>query len=147
MPRTKPQKLWTYAEAQKTVPYVRRCLGDLRERYVRMMHLWRRKKEATTTIEWLELDRDVRCLSGDCQEVLAELLALSICVFGAPWRGIAIFPMRFQDDGLLKNGYFIYKDSRDSIETFISECDLKTVDLTAHERPVLQEWKRPAFGM
>ncbi len=146
----KPRKrttFWTYEEARRTVPYVRRLLATLRETYIACGHLSlqsRRNPDADGILEewWRHRDGGVA--------VLEELDRLGIGVFQSPLRGIALYRLNVEvevDDETTADmiGYFVYKDSRDQIETFVFCPDLYDCDgLFGAERPIPDALKQAA---
>ena len=113
-------RFWTYAEASRTVPYVRRLLATLRDTYIAAWHLYRKSLRAADAesvhAEWLK-HRD------EGVAILEELDRLGVIPFQSPLRGIALF--RFNVEVEVNDeetadliGYFVYRDTRDRIETF-----------------------------
>lgn len=138
----KTQRAWNYTAASRTLPYVRLVLRDLREHYIRVWHLYRL---AGNTVDHPDYGDLIRFHSGEGRTALAELKSLGIVPYQSPLRGIALFPFIIREGkGVRREMYFVYKDSRDSIDTFIFEDDLgEHNDLYGFERAVPDEWKEP----
>src|SRR4051812_18946898 len=89
MPTLKKQKWpWSYSDAQKTIPFVRRLLASLREHYIAGWHFI-----LLAGHEPICQEHHARRLYH-CQEAeaaLNELFDLGVCVFDNPLRGIALF--------------------------------------------------------
>jgi hypothetical protein len=139
---SKPKKrdcFWTYAEASRTVPYVRRLLATLREGYIACWFHYRRSLVAADAegihAEWLK-HRD------EGAAILNELDLLGIIPYQSPLRGIGLFRFNVEvevdadaSDDLI--GFFVYKDTRDQIETFAFCQDIYDHDgLFGAERPI-----------
>jgi hypothetical protein len=130
---------WTYAEASRAVPYVRRLLATLRETCVacRLSHrkAFRTAGPKGVRPEWLRHRDEVAA-------VLEELDRLGVVAYQSPLRGIALFRFEIDveaDDGAAEGrvAFFIYKDSRDRIDSFAFAGDIYDVrGLFGAERPV-----------
>lgn len=140
MPKLKRRnRFWTYEEAQRTVPYVRRLLATVRETGIACRHLYFHSLRAADVesihAEWVK-NRD------EGMAALDELDRLGVGLFESLLRGIA--PFRFgvevavdavYSEDLI--AYFVYKDSRDRIETFAFAPDVYDQDgLFGAERPI-----------
>ncbi len=132
-------RFWTYEEASRTVPYVRRLLAALRTTYIRAWHLYRKSRRAahpeSVHAEW-EKQRD------EGVAVLEELDRLGVIPFQSPLRGIAAFRFNVEVEEEAEStadliAFFVYKDSRDHIETFAFSHDIYDQDgLFGAERPI-----------
>lgn len=139
----KGRQNWTYEAASKTLPYVRLILGNLRERFVTIWHLYRVAGYDVANPDYRE---QARILGGEAKADLQELGRLGIVAFDSPLRGIALFPFLLQDShgGTSQKAFFVYMDSRDRIDTYIQDDALCThCDLPGYERPVPEAWKEP----
>lgn len=142
MKRKKQPRVWTYAAASRTLPYIRSLLRDLRENFILVWHVY-----------WLaggDVDhpdyRDwLRHLGDEARTVLGEFDRLGVIPYQSPLRGIALFPFVVQEGrGHRRDAYFIFKDTRDDIDTYIIADDLyDRNDLYGNERPVPAGWKEP----
>lgn len=135
--------IWTYTAACRTLPYVRLVLRDLREGFVSIWHLYRLAGGDVNHPD----DRDgIRRLGDEARTSLDELDRQGIIPYQSPLRGIALFPFIVHEGrGRSREAYFVYKDTRDEIDTYIFADDLcGRNDLYADERPVPDEWKKPA---
>lgn len=148
MPKQKKRnRFWAFEEAQKAVPYVRRLLATLRETYIACWHLYRKSLLATDPVsvcaEWQER-RD------EGVAVLEELDRLGVIIFQSPLRGIAVFRFNVEvevdaDSTADLIAFFIYKDTRDQIETFAFSHDIHDHDgLFGAERPIPDALKQGA---
>jgi hypothetical protein len=132
-------RFWTFDEASRAVPYVRRLLATLRESYITCRHLYRKSLRADDAggihAEWLKRrDEGVAALE--------ELDRLGIILYQNPLRGIVLFPFGVEvegDDGATAGmvAFFVYKDSRDEIDAFAFAPDLHDQGgLLGAERPI-----------
>jgi hypothetical protein len=136
---TRRDRFWTYAEASRTVPYVRRLLATLRHTYIHAWHLYGKSHRAadpdSVLAEWVK-SRD------EGVAVLEELDRLGIIPYQSPLRGIALFRFSVEvevDDVATDDliAFFVYKDNRDQIETFAFAPDIYDHDgLFGAERPI-----------
>jgi hypothetical protein len=134
-------KLWNYADAMKAVPYVRVILRELRESYFKVWHLYRLNEETGMH------EAEMKSLKANGLAALDELARLGVLCFERPSRGIALF--RFlvsMGDGrtrIQREAWYVFKDSRDSIDSFVFDDELMSGDLFGYEMPVPAAWKKP----
>ena len=142
--KTTRTRIWTYQEAARTIPYVRKTLGLLRETFIKVWHLHR--------LDRYDLhghNTEMEALGDEGTEATKELHRLGIFNYQNPLRGIALFPfvVNYSDgrggDNMPRPAWFVYKDSRDQIDHFIF-ADLLTTykDLYGWEMRVPEEWKK-----
>jgi hypothetical protein len=147
MPTTQQRTMtWSYAAAQKVLPYVRRLLADLRGHCIAAWHF---RRLAGLDADNQSHGQDMLRHRHEGCEILVELDRLGIVPFDNPLRGIALFPyteaVRVAGQVLERNAFWIYRDSRDDIDSYILYDDLVYHhDLEGNERRVPEEWKRPA---
>jgi hypothetical protein len=134
--------IWTYAEASRTLPYVRLVLRDLRECYITIWHLY---KAAGYDLNDPAYRERFRFLGEAGKAAMQELDFLGVIPYQSPLRGIALYPFVVQDDqGGTEEAFFVFKDTRDGIDTYILQDDLgENGDLYGDERPVPAGWKEP----
>lgn len=148
MPKPKRRdRFWTYEEASRTVPYVRRLLATLRQTYIAAWHLYGMSRRAADPesihAEW-EKQRD------EGVAVLEELDRLGVIPFQSPLRGIAVFRFNVEVEVDAEStadliAFFVYKDTRDRIETFAFSHDIYDQDgLFGAERPIPEALKEGA---
>lgn len=142
MTRRKQPRVWTYAEASRTLPYIRSLLRDLRENFVLVWHIYHL---AGGDVEHPDYRERIRRLGDEARTTLAELDRLGVIPYQSPLRGIALFPFVVHEGkGRRREAYFIYKDTRDEIDTYIIADDLcEQNDLYGDERPLPSGWKEP----
>ena len=140
MPQPKRRvRTWTYSEASRSVPYVRVILGSLRESYIAAWHEFRLSRQEPDCLGHRE-ERRRHCEEGVVD--LEELARLGVFAYDTPLRGIALFPVVIHEGGSPRDAYFVYKDSRNEIESFVFNDDLcEHYDLLGWERPVPAAWK------
>ncbi len=138
----KTKRVWTYTAASRTLPFVRVLLRDLREGFILVWHLFR---IAGNNVNHPDYRDQIRCLNDEGREALAELDRLGVIAYQSPLRGIALFPFVVHEGkGRRRKAFYIYKDSRDSIDSYVLEDDLcEHNDLFRYERDVPEAWKRP----
>lgn len=138
----KQPRVWAYAEASGALPYLRLVLRDLREGFIAIWHLYRLAGGDVTHPDYR--DR-IRLLGDEARTILAELDRLGVIPYQSPLRGIALYPFIVHEGkGSRREAYFVFKDSRDEIDTYILSDDLcERNDLYADERPVPAGWKEP----
>jgi hypothetical protein len=131
---------WTYAVASKSVPYIRMVLNDLREGFIAIWHLY---KAAGYDLNHPAYRERFRLLGEAGKAALEELDRLGVIPYQSPLRGIALYPFAFQDDqGGTQEAFFIYKDTRDGIDSYILQDDLgENGDLYGDEEPIPDAWK------
>ena len=132
---------WSYQEACRAIPYVRLLLGRMRSLYVAAWHFYRLTKND-------DADHEVHEHASRCRQealdTLHELHGLEVFVYQHPATGIALFPFIVHVCNVTLKAYFVYKDTRDSIDTFIFHVDLcQRNDLYADEKPVPSGWRHP----
>lgn len=134
--------IWTYTEASGTVPYIRLMLRDLREGFVAIWHLY---KAAGYDLNEPDFRDRIRGLGDEARTIFRELDRLGVIPYQSPLRGIALFPFVVQENkGRSREAYYVYKDIRDEIDSYIFADDLcERNDLYADERPVPTDWKQP----
>ncbi len=135
---------WSYSEAQRTLPYVRRLLASLREHYIACWHYVRLSGHDPSCQEyhprWLYHRQEA-------EAALNDLFDLSVCVFDNPMRGIVLF--RFAVEVELDQSstaewiaFWLYRDTRDQIASFVFAADLHDAhDLLLIERPIPETLK------
>lgn len=139
-PRPKRRSpFWTYEEASRTIPYVRRLLATVRESYIACGHLARlsrRLPDAAGVVAAWRRHRD------EGVAALEELDRLGVVLLKDLLRGVALFRINvlvevggdYTADLL---GFLVYRDSRDGIETFAFCPDIYDMDgLLGAERPI-----------
>lgn len=136
-------KNWTYDKAATTVPYVRGCLADIRVNIVLLLHLYRKHGHSRRACK---NDPLVVKTKEEGTRLVGELDRLGVIRFQAAYRGIALYPFTvFYEDGTgrtPREAYYVYKDSRDGIESFVFRDMLECYgDLYAWEQPVPAAWK------
>ena len=140
---TKRVPNWTCAAASRTLPYIRLVLRDLRECYIAIWHLFRMAGYDLNNPDYRER---FRLLGEAGQAALKKLDHLGVIPYQSPLRGIALFPFSIQDDqgGTPQEAYFVFKDTRDSIDSYILQDDLgENGDLYGDEKPVPVQWREP----
>lgn len=131
--------LWTYAAASRALPYVRLILGKLREEFITIWHLYRVAGYDATNPDYRD---QLRFLGEEGRVALAELDRLGVIAYQSPLRGIALFPFAVAGPGGVQEAYFVYKDSRDQIDSYIFRDVLcEHDDLLGWEKPVPDAWK------
>lgn len=137
---TRRPRNWTFAEASKTLLYIRFSLGQLRENFILVWHLYKKNKYKTEGGEY----GDEIAKSADAgRGLIAEFNRIGVIAYQSPLRGIALFPFLVHaGKDRRRESYFVYKDSREEIETFIFKDDLCTHnDLYGYERLIPAAWK------
>lgn len=142
------KKCWSFSEAQRATLYVRFLLGSLRECFIAAWHhhlLVRRELDSLYCREAVLRHRQ------EGVTVLGELDRLSILPYQSPLRGIALFEFEVKVEQLegsmeRRTAYWVYKDSREAIDTFAFAADLFGQELLAVERPVPEAWKGETTG-
>jgi hypothetical protein len=134
--------IWTYAAACRTLPYVRLLLRDLRGGFIAIWHLYRL---AGGDVNHSEYQDRIRRLGDEARTIFKELDRLGVIAYQSPLRGIALFPFIVRvGEGSSREAYFVFKDTRDEIDSYIYADDLcERNDLNADEKPVPEEWKKP----
>lgn len=150
MKKKKQSPVWSYAAASRTLPYIRLVLRDLREGFVSIWHLY---KLARCDVNHPDYREQIRLLGDEARTILAEFDRLGVIPYESPRRGIALFPFLLQDDqgGTPREAYFVFRDTRSEIDTYILADDLfEHNDLDGYERPLPEAWKEqgavPALG-
>jgi hypothetical protein len=125
------------------VPFVRRSLSELRERYVKMMHEHREKRRAVTHSDRLIADHQMNEASRSAKQIVEDVRSRGIIIYHKPWRGICLFPMKVRQHGAAvgHEAYFIYRDSRDMIDSWVLQDDFDNDGLFELERPIPESWK------
>jgi hypothetical protein len=138
----KGTQVWTHAEASRTIQYVRLLLRNLRENFVLMWHVYRLVKSDAANQTHRQMLQTCR---EEAHAAFDELNRLSVIAYESPLRGIALFPFLVPHDcDTLRRAYFVYKDSRDTIDSFVFEDDLcESRNLYACEQQVPNDWKAP----
>jgi hypothetical protein len=134
--------IWTHSAASRTLPYVRLVLRDLREGFIEIWHLYRL---AGGDVNHPEFRDRIRRLGQEARAILDEFDRLGVIPYQSPLRGIALYPCVVQDDrGGTQEAFFVYKDTRGEIDSYILQDDLgENGDLYADEKPVPEAWKGP----
>lgn len=134
-------RLWNYDQAASTITYIRPLLAECRECYIRVWHLYRKNRYSSKVGPHR---RKLKKAGDRGRAALTEINKIGILVYYSPLRGIALFPILVHcDGGIKREAYFVYKDSRDTIDSFIFNDELcEFADLYGWERPVPEEWKR-----
>ncbi len=141
---TRPNGAWTYADATKAVPYVRRLLRGLRRHYVACWHYWTLVGNDASS-PFYRAERRFHRRRGEA--ALRELERLGVFPYEAPLRGVGLFTftVEVQLDELAtveKVAHWVYRDSRVSIDTFAFAEDLNASDdLPGSEHPVPESLK------
>lgn len=136
-------KNWTLAGAVSCVPLVTRILRELREVYCANWHLFRLNKYQLVGGPY---DAELADLNRNGANLLKELESLNVLAYQSPQRGIALFPflvsyLEHNRGTTTRPAYFVYKDSRDKIGSFIFNDELCVYsDLYGWERPVPEAW-------
>lgn len=141
-------KTWSYREVQRSVVYVRFLLGTLRECFIAAWHhhrLIRRDPTATASHDLTAVHR------REGIAALEELQRLGVIPYQSPLRGIALFPFQVEakrQDGSTESrtAFWVYKDSRDEIDSFVFAEDVFDKELLGVERAVPEEWKELPVG-
>lgn len=141
----KPNKrvtIWTYTAACRTLPYVRLVLRDLREGFIEIWHLYRL---AGGDVNHPDYRDGIRRLGEEARAIFKELDRLGVIPYQSPLRGIALYPCIVHEaEGRRREAYFIYKDTREEIDSYIFADDLcNRNDLYADEKPVPADRKEP----
>lgn len=139
-------RTWTYAEAGSSIVYVRRLLVASREHYVAAWHYYRLNRR---DLESEEHRDEMQHHREEGIQALMELERLGVLAYQNPLRGIALFPFLVRDDqgGTPREAWFVYKDSRPTIDSFVFNEELCFfADLYGYERPVPEEWKAGAVS-
>lgn len=136
-------RIWTYGEAQRSIVYVRRLLIDLRQHYILCWHFFRLSRSGP---DGLGCDFEMRLHRQEGAAAVDELKRLGVVAYESPVRGIALFPFHVRGgDGRTsrrREAYYVYKDSRDGIDSFVFDDDLSSEnDLFGCEKPVPEAWK------
>lgn len=134
--------IWAYAAASRTLPYVRLVLRDLREGFIEIWHLYRL---AGGDVNHPDFRDRIRRLGDEARTIFKELDRLGVIPYQSPLRGITLFPFLVHEgEGRKREAYFVYKDTRNEINSFIFADDLcERNDLYGDERPVPAGWKEP----
>jgi len=137
-------RLWTFHQANEAVPLVRSTLRELRESYVRIWHVYR--NNGNRPVGGL-YDDELAALGQRMRELFKECRRIGFLPYDSPHRGIALFPffVCYEDArgrSTPREAYFVYKDSRESVETYIFNDELCIYnDLFGWERPVPGKWQ------
>jgi len=140
----RPTKFWSYAQATQILPYIHPLLEELRTSYILVWHLFKKNKYNVEEGKYHQQVVDLRARGA---EILGELKKLHILPYWSPLRGIALFQFVIQyEDGqggaLPRDAYFVYKDSRETIDSYIFDDEFTAYcDLYAWETPVPEPWK------
>jgi hypothetical protein len=136
---------WSYAAASDAVPYVRVILGYLRRGFIRIWHLYRASGYDAANPIYSE---EIHFLREEGIKALDELKHLGILAYERPSRGIALFPLLVDDCGTLHQAFFVFKDSRQEIDSFFFNDALSMHnDLFRCELPIPEQWKLGAVPM
>jgi hypothetical protein len=140
-----PVKVWTFEQANNTIPYVRFTLDAIRLAYINTWHLFKKNRYDRNRGEYHE---EIERARATGVELLAELDRLGVLLYQSPLRGIALFPtfIHFNDGSgtTPREACFVYKNSRPTIDSFVFNDELCTYhDLYGWEKPVRESWKRP----
>jgi hypothetical protein len=134
-------RVWSHAEASRTLPYVRLLLGSLREGFITIWHLFRLTGYQANNPDHRE---QMRWLREEAVADLEELQRLGILAYDSPSRGIALFPFIVDECETPREAFLVYKDSRDNIDSFIFNDEFcEHNDLFGFERAVPDGWKQP----
>lgn len=138
-------KQWSYAEASKTVPYIKGCLGDLRRGLILLKHLYRKYD---FDAKRLKSDPTIAKLRDEGLAAFNQFATLGVVIYDQVYRGIALYPFTvFYDDGTGKTpreAFYVYKDTRDGIDNYVFRDMLEQYkDLASWEQPVPKAWTEP----
>jgi hypothetical protein len=138
--QSKPFRIWTYTEASDAVPFIRVILGYLRRGFIRVWHLYRvAGYDAANPI----YSEEMQFLREEGIKALDELKRLGILPYERPTRGIALFPLLVDDGGTPHQAFFVFKDSREEIDSFFFNDALSMhYDLFRCELPIPNEWRK-----
>jgi hypothetical protein len=139
---------WGYREAQTTTPYVRSLLGGLRASFISAWHYYRLVRRNPTDSDIYGL---VVAHRRDGAAALEEFQRLGVLPYSSPLRGIALFPFevevqRHDRPSESRAAFWVFKDSRDSIDSFVYAEDVFDKELLGVERAVPEEWKELPVG-
>lgn len=138
-------KHWSYAEATKTVPYIRGCLGDLRRNLILLRHLY---KKFDFDNRRLKSDPAINKMRDEGLTTFNQFASLGVVIYDQVYRGIALYPFTvFYDDGTGKTpreAFYVYKDTRAGIDNYVFRDVLEQYkDLASWEQPVPRAWMEP----
>jgi hypothetical protein len=132
---------WTFTGASRTLPYIRVLLRHLREGFITIWHLFKVAGYDAANPAYRE---QMRFLRDEGLAALEELDHLGVIAYQSPLRGIALFPflVRYGKGGVSREAYFVFKDTRDGIDSFIFADELcEHNDLYGCEMLVPEAWK------
>lgn len=135
--------IWNFHSAAKTIPYLRPLLRDLRESFILCWHFFKKNGRCRQG----RYEKDCNQHDEAFEKTFVEIEKMGINIYDVPYRGIALFPclIAIEDRPGVRTdrlAFFVYKDSRDSIDSFIFEDEFSEYnDLFSWERPVPNTWK------
>ena len=137
------EKLWSYTTAESTIPYIRPILGEIRTAYITVWHLFKMQGYNNHG----PYEEEMSKIGERGRELLEDMKKLSVLVYSSPMRGIVLFPcvVNCTDDcgATPRPAYLVYKDSRETIDSFIFHDEFITYeDLYGWEHPVPEYWKK-----
>jgi hypothetical protein len=133
------EKLWTFAAAAKAVPYVRPMFVELRINFILVWHLY---KQNGYVSEGGPHEAELKMVGDRGRQLLSELNTLGVLPYYSPMRGIGLFQFLVNAHGWQRKAYYVYKDSRDCIDTYIFHDEfIEYADLYGYERRVPDQWK------
>lgn len=136
-------RLWTLAKARESVKLVRATLQDLRITYISTWHLYRLNKYQP---EGGKYGDEIKKVGDEGRRLLSEFDRIGVIAYQSPLRGIALFPFiaYFRDGNgtTPREAYYVYKDTRESISSYIFADNLCAFnDLYGWERPIPAKWE------
>jgi hypothetical protein len=86
---------------------------------------------------------EIKTISEKGKEIIGNFAKEGIIVYKSPLHGIALYPFLIQRAvGESEQAYFVYKDSRTSIDAYVVGRDLTTHDdLWGYEKTLPEDWK------
>lgn len=135
-------KLWAYTEATSKIPEVRKNLLALKRAYIKAKHYRQNVKKGEKTGK--DVTKDTRLWftwRKTAQDRLAVLNKIGVTVYHSPFHGVALFSIKVLRKDKLLDAYFVYYDSRETIDDFILQRVVEKKDkLHGATKPIPERW-------
>lgn len=131
-------KLWTYTGANSILPQVKKHLLSLKRDFIKSKHFClkvkRGKNVQKSRLLWEQWKKAA-------QDRLDALTKLGVTVYYAPYHGVALFEFKVLQNSKPRKAYFVYYDSKDTIDEFIFHSVLEHKDkLQGKTHPIPERW-------
>lgn len=131
-------KRWTYTGVNSVLPQVKKHLLSLKRDFIKSKHFClkvkRGKDVQKSKLLWEKWKKAA-------QARLDALTKLGVNVYYAPYHGVALFELKVLHKGKAKKAYFVYYDSKDTIDEFIFHSVVEYRDrLQGKTHPIPESW-------